>query len=108
MYDRILFTESRVVESKIKEFKKPTNASMHIVESGCDLCTGGEYPPDEDIQLPPFHPNCNCTHYYETTDNEDDINDLDLELEERYNMRYAGLIRNDFSAAPGISVSFFT
>ena len=23
-------------------------------------------------------------------------------------MRYAGLIRNDFSAAPGISVSFFT
>ena len=23
-------------------------------------------------------------------------------------MRYAGLIKNDFSAAPGVSVSFFT
>lgn len=82
MYDRILFTESRVVESKIKEFKKPTNASMLIIESGCENCIGGEYPPDEDIQLPPFHPNCNCTHYYEITDDEDDINDLDLEIEE--------------------------
>ena len=82
MYDRILFTESRVVESKIKEFKKPINASMLIIESGCENCVGGEYPPDEDIQLPPFHPNCNCTHYYETTDDEDDINDLDLEIEE--------------------------
>ena len=82
MYDRILFTESRVVESKIKEFKKPINASMLIIESGCEFCIGGEYPPDEDVQLPPFHPNCNCTHYYETTDNEDDINDLDLEVEE--------------------------
>ena len=82
MYDRILFTESRVVESKIKEFKKPVNASMLILESGCENCVGGEYPPDEDIQLPPFHPNCNCTHYYEITDDEDDINDLDLEIEE--------------------------
>lgn len=82
MYDRILFTESRVVESKIKEFKKPTNASMLIIESGCEHCIGGEYPPDEDVQLPPFHPNCNCTYYYEITDDEDDINDLDLEVEE--------------------------
>ena len=38
MYDRILFTESRVVESKIKEFKKPINASMLIIESGCENC----------------------------------------------------------------------
>ena len=82
MYDRILFTESRVVESKLKKFKKPKNASMLIIESGCDLCEGGEYPPDEDIQLPPFHPYCNCIHYYDITDDEDDIHDLDLEIEE--------------------------
>ena len=82
MYDRILFTESRVVESKLKKIKKPNNATLLIIESGCEFCRGGEYPPDEDIQLPPFHPYCNCTYYYEITDDEDDIHDLDLETEE--------------------------
>lgn len=82
MYDRILFTESRVVESKLKKIKKPNNASLLIIESGCELCQGGEFPPDEDVVLPPFHPYCNCTYYYEITDSEDDINDLDLEIEE--------------------------
>lgn len=81
MYDRILFTESRVVESKLKKVKRPDNASLLVIEAGCDICVGGEYPPDEDILLPPFHPNCNCEWYYEVA-NEEDIHDLDLEYEE--------------------------
>lgn len=78
MYDRILFTESRVVESKVKKMKKPIDATLLVIESGCDLCQGGEYPPDADVELPPFHPYCNCTYYYETAEI-DDIKDLDLE-----------------------------
>ena len=78
MYDRILFTESRVVESKVKKMKKPIDATLLVIESGCDLCQGGEYPPDADVELPPFHPYCNCTYYYETAE-VDDIADLDLE-----------------------------
>lgn len=78
MYDRILFTESRVVESKLKRIKRPLDATMLVIESGCDKCEGGTYLPDEDIDLPPFHPYCNCTYYYETADM-DDIEDLDLE-----------------------------
>lgn len=78
MYDRILFTESRVVESKVKKMKKPIDATLLVIESGCDLCQGGEYPPDADVELPPFHPYCNCTYYYETAE-VDDMADLDLE-----------------------------
>lgn len=78
MYDRILFTESRVIESKVKQMKKPIDATLLVIESGCDLCQGGEYPPDADVELPPFHPYCNCTYYYETAEM-DDIADLDLE-----------------------------
>ena len=78
MYDRILFTESRIIESKLKKIKKPEEATVLVIESGCDKCEGGDYPPDEDILLPPYHPNCNCQWYYEVA-NEDDIHDLDLE-----------------------------
>ena len=78
MYDRILFTESRIIESKLKKIKKPEEATILVIESGCDKCEGGDYPPDEDILLPPYHPNCNCQWYYEVA-NEDDIHDLDLE-----------------------------
>ena len=53
-----------------------------IIESGCDNCEGGEYPADEDVTLPPYHPYCNCQWYWDYTDSEDDINDLDLEIEE--------------------------
>ena len=82
MYNRILFTEARVVESKLKKLKKPKNATMLIFESGCDNCEGGEYPADEDVIFPPYHPYCNCQWYWDYTDSEDDINDLDLEIEE--------------------------
>jgi muramoyltetrapeptide carboxypeptidase len=69
------------IENFVKAKQKPLEGYMLIIESGCDTCTGGEYPADEDVTLPPFHPNCNCTFYYELTDNKDDINDLELDVE---------------------------
>lgn len=83
-YDRILNTETRIIESRIKNYRKPLNASMLIIKhsSDCPDCLGGEYPADESVDLPPFHPNCQCCYYYDVTDDEDDINDLDLEIEE--------------------------
>ena len=81
-YERILFTETKVVEGKVKANKKPENASMLIIESGCENCPGGEYSADESVELPPYHPNCSCCYYYIVTDDEDDIHDLDLEIEE--------------------------
>ena len=81
-YDRILRTETSIIESKIKTYRKPINASILVIESGCEKCSGGEYPADEDVALPPFHPNCECCHYYVVTDDKDDIHDLDLEIEE--------------------------
>ena len=61
-----------------------------IVEAGTcdDLCGewSGEYPADEAIPLPPYHTNCQCSAYYIETDDEDDVNDLDLEVEEIKNI----------------------
>ena len=83
-YDRILNTETRIIESRIKNYRKPLNAAMLIVEhsSGCPDCPGGEYAADENVDLPPFHPNCQCCYYYVVTDDEDDIHDLDLEVDD--------------------------
>lgn len=78
----ILNTETRVIESKVKDNKKPVHASLIVIDSGCETCQGGEYPIGESIDLPPFHPNCQCNWWYEETDEPDDIKDLDLEIEE--------------------------
>lgn len=83
-YDCILNTETRIIESRIKNYRKPLNAAMLIIEhsSGCPDCPGGEYAADENVDLPPFHPNCQCCYYYVVTDDEDDIHDLDLEVDD--------------------------
>ena len=83
-YDCILNTETRIIESRIKNYRKPLNAAMLIIEhsSGCPDCPGGEYAADENVDLPPFHPNCQCTYYWVVTDDEDDIHDLDLEVDD--------------------------
>lgn len=81
-YNRILETETRIIESKVKDNKKPIKASLIVIDSGCDACQGGEFAIDEDIELPPYHPNCQCNWWYEETDNPDDIIDIDLEVEE--------------------------
>lgn len=81
-YERILRTETHVIESKIKDKEKPILASLIVIDSGCEECQGGEFAIDEDVALPPFHPNCQCNWWYEETDNRDDIADLDLIIEE--------------------------
>ena len=78
-YDNILTTETRNVENAVKKNKQPIRAELLIIEAGCDLCEGGEYPVDEAVDLPPYHPNCCCVAWYEETTNPDDIEDLDLE-----------------------------
>lgn len=71
------------MESAVKKLKKPNRPSMLIIEAGCgDLCQGGEYAADENVDLPPFHPNCQCIWYFDETDDSDDIEDLELEVEE--------------------------
>ena len=81
-YNKIAISEVRSIESHLKEMKKPLTAEILVIESGCGKCEGGEYPADEDVPLPPFHPCCNCSHYYEETDLSDEIEDLDLDGEE--------------------------
>lgn len=80
-FERILNTETKNVENAVKKNKRPINATLLVIESGCDMCEGGEYPPDEDVNLPPYHPSCRCIFYYEVA-NLDDVHDLDLEEEE--------------------------
>lgn len=80
--EKILRTEVRHISNAVKKHKHPLNeAYILVIESGCENCEGGEYPPDEDIPWPPYHPYCRCVAYWEVA-SEDDINDLDLELEE--------------------------
>ena len=80
--EKILRTEVRHISNAVKKHKHPLNeAYILVIESGCENCEGGEYPPDEDIPWPPYHPYCKCVAYWEVA-SEDDINDLDLELEE--------------------------
>ena len=52
-------------------------SQLVIIENSGGDCDG-EWPADEAI-LPPYHPNCCCQAYYDDTDNEDDIKDLELE-----------------------------
>lgn len=87
--DSLLQNEAVVVENVVKENKQPLSATLSIIEGGCS-CGDGDCndwcgifaPGDEPNGLPPFHPGCNCVHYYVDTDDLDDINDLDLETEE--------------------------
>lgn len=81
-YERIIRTETNKIENLVKKNKKPQEAYVLIIESGCDACEGGEFPADEDVALPPYHPNCNCTFYYELIQDENTIEDLELEVEE--------------------------
>ena len=80
--EKILRTEVRHISNAVRKHKHPTGkAYILVIEGGCENCESGEYPPDEDIPLPPYHPCCRCVAYWEEA-SEDDINDLDLELEE--------------------------
>ena len=85
----ILNTETKNVEEAIIKNRKPIPPEgayvIQVIEgcgSDCDHeeCSeyNGEYPEDEDIPWPPYHPNCTGIGYWDFTDNPDDIEDLDL------------------------------
>ena len=86
MYSRLLNNEGKYLFTHLMEMKIKPVASILVIEAGTcdDLCGewSGEYPADEAIPLPPYHTNCQCIAYYIETDDEDDVNDLDLEVEE--------------------------
>ena len=86
MYSRLLNNESKYLFTHLMEMKIKPVASILVIEAGTcdDLCGewSGEYSADETIPLPPYHTNCQCSAYYIETDDEDDVNDLDLEVEE--------------------------
>lgn len=81
-FERIINTETNVIKNAVKYNRKPLTASILIIDAGCDdICQGGIFPADEDVELPPYHPNCSCDYWYEETDDPDEIADLDLEIE---------------------------
>ena len=90
MYSRLLNNESKYLFTHLMEMKIKPVASILVIEAGAcdDLCSewSGEYPADEAIPLPPYHTNCQCSAYYIETDDEDDVNNLDLEVEEIKNI----------------------
>ena len=90
MYSRLLNNESKYLFTHLMEMKIKPVASILVIEAETcdDLCGewSGEYSADETIPLPPYHTNCQCFAYYIETDDEDDVNDLDLEVEEIKNI----------------------
>ena len=86
MYSRLLNNEGRYLFHKLMEMKIKPVASILVIETSVDddLCKEweGEYPAGESVPRPPYHTNCQCSAYYIETDDEDDVDDLDLEVEE--------------------------
>ena len=87
MYGRLLVNETNYLKNKIIFNKISPIATLLVIEGGGgddEICAEyiDEYPADEDVPRPPYHTNCQCSYYFVETDNEDDIEDLDLEVEE--------------------------
>lgn len=86
-YDRLLRNETQIIKNTVMLNKVGKLSQLAIVENSGGDCDGGcaeyagEWPIDELIP-PPYHPNCCCQVYYDDTDNEDDIEDLELENED--------------------------
>lgn len=82
----ILDTETQTVKTKVINRKVEAHCEFGEVLPGkCCPGSGGIYPVDE-LDLPPFHPNCECEviYYEELTDSEEEIEDLELEVEKVY------------------------
>lgn len=82
----ILDTETQTVKTKVINRKVEAYCEFGEVLPGeCCPGSGGIYPVDE-LDLPPFHPNCQCevVYYEELTDSEEEIEDLELEVEKVY------------------------
>lgn len=76
-YKVLLQNESAIVERVIKQNKVQPIAEYLCIEGGCacnsEKCSAyiGDWPADEDIPLPPYHPNCECSYFYYDAENED-------------------------------------
>ena len=82
----ILDTETQAVKIKVTHTKIEGHCEFGEVLPGeCCAGSGGIYPIDE-LELPPYHPNCRCEviYYEELTDDEEEIKDLELEVENIY------------------------
>lgn len=82
----ILDTETQTVKTKVINRKVEAHCEFGEVLPGeCCPGSGGIYPVDE-LDLPPFHPNCQCevVYYEELTDSEEEIEDLELEVKKVY------------------------
>ena len=85
--ERILKSEGQTAKNQILKEKVGTLAEFAVIESNSDDGCGdydGEYPimeiPEDG---PPFHPNCQCNIYYDYTNQEDEVEDLELEDDEK-------------------------
>lgn len=84
-YKKLLENETTIVESCIKKNKVKPIAEYLVIEHncGCDcnLCDGeeGVFPADEDIPLPPYHPNCACESYY-IEDVAEEVDEIEINL----------------------------
>lgn len=83
-FDTLLTTESSNVKTAIKENRRPDSADILVIEGGCGCghrCDQyiGIYAADENVEKPPYHPNCICLWYYDITDNPDEIDDIELD-----------------------------
>ena len=85
--ERILKSEGQTAKNQILKEKVGTLAEFVVIESNSEDGCGeydGEYPIMEIPEGgPPFHPNCQCNMYYDYTDQEDEIEDLELEDDEK-------------------------
>lgn len=95
-YDRLLRNETQIVKNAVMLNKVGKLSQLAIVENSGGDCDGscaeyaGEWPIDKLIP-PPYHPNCCCQIYYDDTDNEDDMEDLELENEDLERQKKKGL-----------------
>ena len=88
---RILNTEIKNISETVKRNKKPIpEDGLYVIQviEGCGNDCGhdcidhnGIYPEDEEIDWPPYHPNCTGIGYYDYTDDPDEIEELNLEDE---------------------------
>ena len=82
----VLDTETQTVKIKVTRRKIEGHCEFGEVLPGeCCPGSGGIYPIDE-LDIPPFHPNCMCEviYYEELTDDMEEIEDLELEVERIY------------------------
>lgn len=86
-YYTLMKNETAIVETCIKKEKVQPIAEYLVIEgSACD-CGGacdsyiGDWPADEDIPLPPYHPNCCCSWFYIDAETEEP-DDIEIVVEE--------------------------